>query len=449
MRTKREQVQAHRFIVRRIISAMLSGEPETLDLPMRRLAMATVASTAIAALVFAGFWVVGLVWPGGSQTWKENGAIIVEEETGARFVYWDGLLHPVQNYASALLITSSGERSVHSVHQSSLADTPRGGMLGISGAPDALPEADRFIASPWQTCSAPSRLDTLKRESHILVGADLANGTELGNSGLLVSNSGDTYLILGGTKFLVPSVKSLPALGADKEQVIKVDSVFINSLATGPDLVIEVPDMGDPGRELDGESYDIGSVFTNNDKYYVLLDDGLASIGQLSAELIGTEQIPVSTSEVGDNQSKTVVEPAGFPSDRPSVMSAMDSDQTAVCGVYEGGELRVALYSPVPDQIFDNVTMAPTGEADEVDTADHVMIPGGYGALVRAEPTPGAKGGTIFLVTDQGWKFGMTPEVLEAFGYSKLDPVPVPSALLALVPTGPDLSQAAALGFAQ
>lgn len=447
MRTRREQVQAHRFTVRRIISAMVSGEPETLDLPMRRWGLAAVASTAIAGLVFAGFWVVGLIWPGGAESWKVDGAIIVEEETGARFVYWDGLLHPVQNYASALLIVSSGDREVISVHQSSLADTPRGGMLGIPGAPDALPSADQFASAPWSTCSAPNRIDPLKLDSHIVVGMDLPDGRELSSSeGLLVSSRGKLYLVLGDTKFQVPDETSLPALGADLEQVIAVDSVFVNALETGPDLEVTIPDLGKSGRELDGVAYDIGDLFFNNDRHYVLLKDGLSPIGSMTAELIGTPQLELSTAAVSQNQSETTIEPPGFPTDRPQVVSGLRADASAVCAVYEEGETTVWSFVTSPDDLQRNALQAPVSN-DEIATADRVMLPGGYGSLVRAEISPGAPGGTIYLVTDQGWKFGMTPEVMEAFGYTGIAATPVPSALLDLLATGPALSQAGALGF--
>lgn len=448
MRTRREQVQAHRFTVRRIISAMVSGEPETLDLPMRRLALATVASTAIAALVFAGFWIVGLIWPGGAESWKVDGAVVIEEETGARFVYYDGQLHPVQNYASALLIVSSGDREVFTVHQSSLADTPRGGMLGIPGAPDALPEPDRFVSSPWLTCSAPNRIDALQLDSHIVVGMTLPDGQDLTDQGLLAESGGELYLVLGDTKYLVPDEKSLPALGADTEQVLSVDSVFVNALATGPELTVSIPGSGDTGRELDGANYDVGDLFINNDRRYVLLEDGLSPIGELTAELIGTPQVELSTSAVSQNQSSSTIEPAGFPADRPEVVSGLTSEVSAVCAVYEGGQTRVEAFAVSPDALQNNTLQAPISD-DELATADRVMLPGGYGSLLRSQVSPDSDGGTVYLVTDQGWKFGMTPEVLEAFGYTDVTATPVPSELLDLLATGPDLSQAAALGFVQ
>ena len=444
MRTKREQVAAHRFIVRRIVSAMVSGEPETLDLPMRRMATTAVVSVAIAALVFAGFWVVGLVWPGGAQSWQQNGAVIVEAETGTRYVYWEGTLHPVRNYASALLIISSGDRTVHEVHQSSLAGTPRGALLGIPDAPDALPAADSFTASPWQTCSAPSANDPTKRESHVVIGSDLKGGSTLGDHGILLSYGKKIYLVIGSTRYQVPGREDLPALGARADDIVAADAVLINSLHTGPDLALSIPHDGDAGPDIDGASHKVGDLFSNNGHDYVLLDDGLSPIGKLAAELIGTAVTALPTAVIGANQSDTVVEPEGFPSHPPTLESRLASATSAICTRYARGDMDVRVFRDVPQRLSDNLTAAPQGE-DSVATADHVWLPGGSGALVRAAASPKAKGGTVFLVTDQGWKFGLTSAARSALGYRGVKPAPIPSALVALLPTGPDLSQSAAL----
>lgn len=443
MRTKREQVAAHRFVVRRIVSAMVGGEPETLDLPMRRMAITATVGVVISGLIFAGFWVVGLVWPSGATSWKEDGAIVVEKETGSRYVYWDDELHPVRNFASALLITGEGDRSVHTVGQASLADTPRGRMLGIADAPDALPEPDQFISTPWHVCSAPAQHDPTQRESHVEVAASMDGGEPVGDGGVLISHDDQTYLVTDGVKHQTPQ-RALPALGAEPEQVVEVDEAVVNALPTGPDLSIDVPDAGDSGQEIDGEDHDVGDLFVNNDKHYVLLDDGLAPIGRLTAELIGTPPAELATAEVASRQSDVQLEPIGFPENPPELVTA-GSDQGAVCAVYADGEIEAAVYPSVPDQLWDNPFAPPPGEADALETADRFGMPGGNAVLARAEPTPGASGGTVFLITDQGWKFGLTEEALNAFGYESAQPTPVPSGLTALLPTGPKLTQAAAL----
>ena len=128
MPSRHEQVRAHRFVTRRIVSAMLSGEPESTELPARRLAMALFGSLIVATIVLAVVGVIGFVNPTGGK--PEENDIIIMRETGARFVYVEGTLHPVLNYASALLIVGtpiSGRRA----YEVGLVGhvTPAGGAL--------------------------------------------------------------------------------------------------------------------------------------------------------------------------------------------------------------------------------------------------------------------------------------------------------------------------------
>ena len=102
MWSRREQHQAYRFLTRRIVSAVLSGEPETNELPMRRFGMALFSGMGVAVLVVAGFMVFGLLFPGGGRP-QEN-VIIQERETGALYLYQGGELHSIMNFASARLI---------------------------------------------------------------------------------------------------------------------------------------------------------------------------------------------------------------------------------------------------------------------------------------------------------------------------------------------------------
>jgi len=53
VQTRREQVRAYRFVNRRMVSALLTGDPENQDLPMRRLGMAIFGSAMLAVIIFA------------------------------------------------------------------------------------------------------------------------------------------------------------------------------------------------------------------------------------------------------------------------------------------------------------------------------------------------------------------------------------------------------------
>src|SRR5262245_16043321 len=117
MRTRTEQVQAYRFVTRRIVSALLSGEPETTERPMRRFGMAIFGSSMVAAIVFAGVGVYGFINPAGGAL--EDKSIVIERETGARYVFVNGKLHPVLNYASARLIVNEENPVMKTVSQRS------------------------------------------------------------------------------------------------------------------------------------------------------------------------------------------------------------------------------------------------------------------------------------------------------------------------------------------
>lgn len=69
----------------------------------------------------------------------------MEKETGTRYLFLDGRLRPVRNYASALLLTGKGA-AVRTVAAKALSDVPHGAPIGIDGAPDSLPTPATLLA---------------------------------------------------------------------------------------------------------------------------------------------------------------------------------------------------------------------------------------------------------------------------------------------------------------
>src|SRR3954471_18503398 len=101
-------------------SALVHGDPAAQAPPPRKVVTAIVGGVVLALLVAAGFGVYGLLKPGGNEAWKRDGVIIVEKETGTRYVLRDGLLRPVANHASALLAQGTGAK-VETVSRDSMA----------------------------------------------------------------------------------------------------------------------------------------------------------------------------------------------------------------------------------------------------------------------------------------------------------------------------------------
>ncbi|GIG88457.1 type VII secretion protein EccB [Plantactinospora endophytica] len=438
---------------------MLAGEPETNELPMRRFAVAMLGGLLAAVLLFAGFAVYGLLRPGGRQP-VEN-AIIVERGTGAKFVYTQGRLHPVLNWTSALLIIGQPNPAVRNMSESSLRAVPRGLPIGIPDAPDSLPSRSALLGLPMTVCSAPRSLTSVARATHVLLGWAPTGGAPVGRQGLLVSvDGGDRYLLWDEHRLRIRGNGVLAALGWAGIPPVAVGEAFLNSVPPGPDLVaLALPGAGSTARpRIDGERTRIGQLFRAAGKSYVMLPDGLAPVGAVSARLLeaaGRAVNEISAQQAGRLIVDTPAEPPGFPDEVPQVRGAQ-TPTPMVCASYrdDGGAaehpVTIETFGAVPGQVPPVEEQAAGAGADGVRPADRVALPGGHAALVRAANPIGANAaGNVYLVTDQGLKFPLSRPNLEkvqtSLGYGGVRPVQVPASILALVPTGVALDPEAAL----
>src|SRR5256885_13875914 len=100
MASRRDQLQSYQFMTQPVVSAFVMRETDPAQSPLRRGVGAVFAGLMIAVMVAAGFGVAGILTKAGSNTWKTNGAAVIEKETGASLLYQEGVLHPMLNYAS-------------------------------------------------------------------------------------------------------------------------------------------------------------------------------------------------------------------------------------------------------------------------------------------------------------------------------------------------------------
>jgi type VII secretion protein EccB len=435
-----------------MVSALLSGDPESNDLPMRRLGMAIFGSAMLAVIVFAVVAVYGVYNPGGG-TLADN-TLVIERETGARFVYRDGTLYPVANYTSALLVLGDTAPTKQTVSQATLRGRPRGPMLGISGAPDALPPTNALVQLPWSVCGAP----TINGGSatQLTIGHELDGGSQLGEQSLLVSSGTDRYLIWHDRRMQIRDNTALAALQLNAGRAVAVSPVVLNAIAAGPPLQPpKVDNSGTPsGRVIDGKNATIGSVYHAGGQYYVLLTDGFAPINEVTKNLLTatTAASPpeIAASQVGQLLSQRKVEPDGWLTALPNLVET-PTGSTVVCANYRGGDANaqasVEFFRQVPDGL---PTSVPSGSTQTgVRAADRIVVDGGHGALVQTLPVPGAvsTGTTVYLITDEGIKYGLARGDLNTqsvLGYGDVTPTLIPADLLALVPTGPGLDADAA-----
>jgi type VII secretion protein EccB len=457
--TRNEQVRAHRFVTRRIVSAMLAGEPESTEQPGRRLALTLVASVIVATIVLAVVGIYGFINPTGGVPNEDD--IIIMRETGARFVYVDGQLHPVLNYASALLVVGTPNPQVRTMSRRSLQKVPRGQPVGIPGAPDPPPDRAALDGLPWSVCGAVPAGTTGRVPTQLFTGRVPAGGAPLGARAVLVStnrtgNSLPMYLLWNDHRLRITDRTVLTALDLAAVTPVPIGAPLLNSIPSGPDLApIAVPDAGTK-VQVAGQSGEVGRVYRSSQRDYVLTRTGLVPIGAVTATLLlagGARAQEIAPADAARALSNDRIEPAGFPQTRPALYTGR---QPTICATFRAG--RAAGDDSVGIEIFDvgseqiRLPPGPTVVQDGQRTADLVVVPQGRGALVRSIPAPGVQvGTTVHLVTDQGLKFPLRDaddvKSMDALGYSGVRPLGVPAAMLALIPTGPTLDPAAARTF--
>ncbi|WP_240136602.1 type VII secretion protein EccB [Streptomyces sp. MUM 178J] len=468
MQSKRDQVQAHMFVMGRLTTAMLRGDPDAPESPQGRTNRGVAIGVVIAVLLSAGAFVLGLFKPGTQDSWKEPGTLVVNKDTGSRYLYLDGRLRPVRNYSSARLLAGV-DMTVVSVGSRSLAGVPHGAPVGISGAPDALPAANGLDTGPWQVCSgtASGSVTTV-----LAVGAP-ADGAGLSTAQALAVTGPDKadYLIWRGSRLRLDDERGASrSLGYDATPRVKVSSAFLNSVPAGPDLSPpSVPGRGGKGPDLGGLDTRIGQVFQvtapgSKARYYLLRREGLVPLTATGAALVlgdpdtrkkayadGTptaRQLGADALD-GHTAGSRTTDLADMPEAPPKAVE-LEPEQTACVRVQGGGTgtgTRVSVALSPRSGLGPAAQPAPEGLTPACVPVDRITVRAGGGALVHALGAGGgAVGKTVYLVTDSGMKYRIaTEEGLAALGYGAGQARGLPSPLLAMLPTGPDLSPEAAV----
>ncbi|MEV1329804.1 type VII secretion protein EccB [Micromonospora costi] len=467
MRTRRDQVQAYRFVTRRIVSALLSGDPETNNLPMRRLGMAVFGSVIAAAVVLGGAGAYGQLT--GNTAPLESNTLVIERETGATYVFFDGLLYPTLNYASARLVVNEADPQVRTMSQASIRERPRGQMVGIVGAPDALPDPKSLVGLPWSVCDVPDPADPRRPSTRVVIDRALPGGTPLGDRAVLVTVDGQRHLLTNDLRLELTGESRIAALRMANAPTLTAGQQLLNAVPAGPALrEPELAGMGEPsGHSVAGQIGRVGQVYRAAGQHYVLTRDGLASIGEVGALLLlrsGGDIIDITPEEAGRaGLADRRADEAGMPQTLPTLYPVREG-QTVLCATYRasaaGGPpvTTLEVFDRAPTELTEAVAgslPARQTSRDAVRTADQVLLPGGRGALAQAAPGAGesgtpAPGATVYLVTPQGVRYPLAADAIAALGYGGVTPLAVPGSLLALIPTGPTLARdAAAQAYAE
>ncbi|MEV4287114.1 type VII secretion protein EccB [Nonomuraea bangladeshensis] len=461
MQTQKDLYQAHRLMTQRLGLALLQGEPDVPESPMRRQNVATFAGILISVLVVAAFGIWGLLKPGNATKLTEPGQLLVEEETGASYVYnqQSGKLQPVANYVSARLLLDTDDVKVRTVSTDSLAGFARGQKVGIQGAPDSLPKRERLVKAPWSACVVEGADASGVRKPFVtLVGGMDVGGTPVGGEAMVVNDGQQSWVLWANQRMRVTNVDRLT-----DQTPRRVPASWINAIPAGVDFAAPaIPQRGKkvagPGGRASrvGQVYKVASVAGASERWYVLLADGLAPIKHTQAMMLLLD--PASKTAYGRQPVReTAIDAAsanaakasahqmvngGLPDTMPRFRSPGVS--APLCAVYrdtQKGSARAVLTTGGAMRI-------PTpGASAGAEKVDQVLLPAGSAVLAGTLPGDGQLAAVqqYSLITEQGRRYPLvSADLVTKLGYDATDVAPVPAHLLRLIPDGPALDPAAA-----
>ena len=468
MQSRRDQVQAHTFVMGRLTSGVLRLEPDGLDQPVSRTTKGVLAGLLVAGLIGVVITLFGFIVPGGNTSWAKPGALVMQKDSGARFLSIDGELHPVLNLASAKLLAGD-QMTLVSVNAKSLKEAPRGAPIGLVGAPDSLPAVDNLSRDPWMACNVRTQDDTGAVTSRLalIIGPAPAGRTLGADEAVPVAGpDGNNYLLWNGQRLKMDKADNvIQAVGSAGNDLPAVTTSFLDVVPAGPDLAVpETAGIGSPGPSLAGHETRLGQLFTDGTgNRYLLTGRGLVALTPTLSALLSADPVTQSKAYGGndiipvalgpDDMAGHLASPAAtaelthqgtLPVNVPKASQV--SLQQAVCQQVRPGPKRTtsALMLVNVDDLRGGVPDSEPGVTPSCLPAESVAVNPGGGALVNATLTGGGAGAAHFLITDAGVKYPVPDgNSLAALGYGEVEATQLPTTWLNLLPTGPALTPAA------
>jgi type VII secretion protein EccB len=441
VQSRRDHLQAYQFAVERLQRAALAGHTAAGATPMRRSALGVSIGVVISVLLCGGALVFGLLSPTPSTAWRNPGAIIVDQQTGTRYLLLGGGLHATANYASALLVAGQNA-SMQSVSSSQLTGMPVGGEIGIPGAPDEVPSGTSLLPGIWALCSKQNGSPVLDLDPS----ADTGPGPDrervfVSSTAASGSPGGSEYLVWDSVKYPLQSVSVLAALGLGDQQPNLVHPVWLAALPTGAAVAAPaVPRLGAPGPSVAGRQATVGTLFATTaggaQEDYILLSDGLAPISRTEAALFELENFGAPL-EIGTAQ----IAAAPVSADH-ALLGAMPDFLAGP--VFNAADSSLCVAQATPGSTASSRVVTEQAATVAADRA--VVLPAGAGMLVQPPgqstltPNP-----VVYLITDSGERYLVdSTSALDALGYAEVGPIVMPPSVFGLIPSGPNLDVNAA-----
>ncbi|MCR3719810.1 MULTISPECIES: type VII secretion protein EccB [Prauserella salsuginis group] len=341
--TTKSQVQAYRFVLRRMQSALVRKDPVMLHDPMRTHGRATTVGVVLGALGCLGFLVFGIFKPAPKVP---DSGIVISEQSGQVYVVHqaqggDKRLIPTFNVASAKLLSMAqaqqgseggegggqlpqapepGDLEPQVVPDTQLVDIGRERLRGIPDGPPLLPTGEQAIGQQWAVCdnlNYDSSLPDQTARQEAVVKSQVLAGESGGssrdelprNQAILAKASkgddGTVYLIyrqadtqagqgdaVKAPVNMAPNDPIVNAFGLSEDGIRNMSPSLLEAIpnASGELIAPDVPGAGSSPQDFDVASARIGSVLEVQDAgsttYYVVLQQGVQEINEGAASVL-------------------------------------------------------------------------------------------------------------------------------------------------------------------
>ncbi|QFZ23448.1 type VII secretion protein EccB [Saccharothrix syringae] len=394
--TTKSQVQAYRFVLRRMQSALVRRDAVMLHDPMRTHSRATAVGVLLGIIGMIGFLIFGFFSPDPQVDGETR--IAISKETGQVYVVREGeprTLIPMTNLASARLLLLAQQQPDKSqagasgsdapagsatqgapqvaggepklVSEKALAKLPKGRLTGIPDGPDVLPAPADRIGADWSVCDELSLDESLNDPSSpgrftttVLAGYSGGDQVLDGNQALLVRAGTDdkqAYLIYKApvnskitststvrAKVDLSRAEVVTALNLNGRRPRAISSGLLNAIPEAKPLVApEITGRDQPVTYVSGENLRVGDVIevarTGDDPvFYVALGNGLQEISRAVGDLIrakyaqGAKPRQVDIARINNAQKVEVLDFADYPSEVPDVLEANQNNRVVCLG---------------------------------------------------------------------------------------------------------------------
>lgn len=376
--TTKSQVQAYRFVLRRMESALVRKDPVMLHDPMRSHTRSTIVGAIVGVVGLVAFLVFGVLKPAPTVP---NSGIVIGTPSGSVFVVNQSphQLIPVFNVASARLLLAAAQQAQQNqsgaggqsqqssaqvvnpttVDDSQLKNIPMGRLTGIPVAPSVLPQPNQ-PPTTWAVCdeifrdtNAPQETSHTAPATTVMVGESNLGTNLPSNQALYVSddNGQTVYLVYAQSGSDNSAVRAqldsadqavLATFGiTDQNSYRVVSPAVLDAIPPAPEIQNPTRGMNlqaTPDPHLAAQNLTMGESFEAQQvgiapRYYIVVPGGMQQVSQTTAQIAfdensgGHTSIPlVQPSDV--TAVPTVrglqVDVSQYPDVQPTVLSADD-----------------------------------------------------------------------------------------------------------------------------